>query len=180
MKNISWESVQEVTEREDLPAGGYICGITAVQDISEKEYLKLEYDVAEGPYKNYFRSIFDQYGFWPGNFIRSYKPKALGFFKKFYLNVERSNPGYRWNNDENTLKRKLVGLVIGYEEYLNKNGAVRQRPVVTDVVTVSDIRNGNFKVKELKRLAASAEPPVSVPPVSGGFAPVEDDGDLPF
>ena len=72
------------------------------------------------------------------------------------------------------------GIYFYTQKYLNKNGAVRQRPIVTDVVTVSDIRNGNFKVKELKRLAASAESPVSVPPASGGFAPVEDDEDLPF
>ena len=41
MKKINWKNVEEAKEFEKLPAGGYICGITAVEDVPEKEYLRI-------------------------------------------------------------------------------------------------------------------------------------------
>ena len=34
---------------ERLPAGGYVIRITGVKDDTEKEYLQVVYDIAEGP-----------------------------------------------------------------------------------------------------------------------------------
>ena len=34
--------------------GGYVIGIVSVQDVPEKEYLKISYDIAEGELKNYY------------------------------------------------------------------------------------------------------------------------------
>ena len=55
MKKIDWNNVKE--NGSQLPAGGYVCGITSVEDVPEKEYLKFEFDVAEGEYKNYYRAL---------------------------------------------------------------------------------------------------------------------------
>lgn len=99
---------------------------------------------------------YQTHGFWGGSFIRSYKEKALPFFKGFVTCVEKSNPGYRWNGDENGLHRKLIGLVLGEEEYeRSETHEIKKRLIVTGVRCIDDIRNGNFTVPELKKLDRS-------------------------
>ena len=129
MKNINWNNVQEATDAR-LTAGGYVCGILRAEDVPDKEYLRIEFDIAEGPYKNYFRDLRDRLNLpqWPagGVLIRSYKEKAQPYFKAFLTSVQNSNPGYTFNNDEATLSRKLVGMVLGEEEY-EYNGQIKTR-----------------------------------------------------
>lgn len=175
MKNIDWNSVQEASDDRLLP-GGYVCGIIRAEDVPDKEYLRIEFDIAEGPFKNYFRSLRDRLGLdsWPrgGVLIRSYKPKAQPFFKSFLTAVQASNAGYTFRNDETTLARKMVGLVLGEEEY-EYNGEVKTRLRVSSVRSVKAIREGDFKVPDKKLL----DRPVTA---SNEFTPIADDEDLPF
>lgn len=152
MKNINWNEVEDVIEYERLSAGGYICGITAVNDVSDKQYLKVEYDIADGKFKNYFKDLYDSKSFWGGSFIKSYKEKARPFFKAFISSVEKSNRGYIFNNDETTLRGKFVGLVLGEEEYYANYGQIKTRLYVADVHSIDKIKSGNFKVPTLKTL----------------------------
>ena len=48
MKNINWNEVQEATDLKTLPVGAYVAGIVAAQDVPEKEYLNIYWDIAEG------------------------------------------------------------------------------------------------------------------------------------
>lgn len=179
MKNIDWNNVEEVKDFEKLPAGGYVCGITSIEDKPDKEYLYLEFDIAEGEYKNYYRNLYDSKGFWGAHFIKSYKEKARGFFKKMLTAFERSNSGFKFDNDEKKLKRKLIGLVIGYEEYVGNDDKIKQRVIVIDFLPVEDIRAGRFTVPELKRLDDDEYDRVS--DRNAGFNEESDDqGDLPF
>lgn len=57
MKNINWNEVQEATDRKTLPVGAYVAGIVAAQDVPEKEYLNIYWDVAEGEFRGYFREM---------------------------------------------------------------------------------------------------------------------------
>lgn len=175
MKNINWNEVEEIKDSKQLPAGGYVCGITAVEDKPDKEYLYLEFDIAEGEFKNYYRGLYERRGFWGAHFIKSYKEKALGFFKKMLTAFESSNKGFVFTNDEKTLKRKLIGLVIGYEEYIGNDNTVKQRITVTDFLPVEDIRAGRFDVPALKKLVE--DKPQSA---FDAFSAIEDDEDLPF
>lgn len=172
MKHIDWNSVEEAKGFEKLPAGGYICGITAVEDVPSKEYLKFEFDIAEGEHKNRFRNLYEAKGFWAANFIKSYKEKAQGFFKKMLTAFEKSNAGFKFIDDEKTFKRKLIGLVLGYEEYTGADGSTKERLIVTDFLSVDEIRQGKFTVPELKRLNDNNG--------SDAFAADEEDDDLPF
>lgn len=179
MKNIDWNNVEEARSGAKLPAGGYICGITAVEDVPASEYLKFEFDIAEGEYKNTYRELYDSKGFWAGKFIKSYKTKAQGFFKKMLTAFEKSNAGFKFDNDEKKLKRKLIGLVLGYEEYVGNDGIKRERVIVTDFLPVEDIRTGNYSIPELKRLSDDDYDRVS--DNASGFAEIAgDDDDLPF
>lgn len=172
MKNIDWNSVEEIKDFDKLPAGGYVCEITSVEDKEDKEYLYLEFDIAEGEYKNYYRNLYDSKNFWGAHFIKSYKEKARGFFKKMLIAFEKSNSGFKFNNDEKTLKRKLIGLVIGYEEYVGNDGSVKERINVVDFLPVEDIRAGRFAVPALKKLDNED--------TSSEFKQITADDDLPF
>lgn len=177
MKHIDWNNVEEAKGFEKLPAGGYICGITAVEDVPDKEYLKFEFDIADGPHKNEFRALYDAKGFWGASFVKSYKEKARGFFKKMLTAFEQSNAGYKFNDDEKTLKRKFIGLVVGYEEYTANDGNIKQRLIVTDWLPVSDIKAGRFTVPKLKTLYGDEKGKDALAELK---EIVDDADDLPF
>lgn len=171
MKKIeNFDSVTETGDnsRKSPPAGGYICTVFAVLDVPEKEYLKVEYDIAEGEYKDYGLATLERAGFNPLKMVKSYKESAKGFFKRFISAIEKSNPGYVWNWDEATLVGKRFGAVLGEEEYRKANGDIRTRLFVDREMPVSRIREGDFTVPELKKLpgthpaAASALRPVQL------------------
>ena len=164
MKNINWNDVQEATERRDLPVGGYVAGICKATDEPAKECLNIEWEVAEGKFKGYWReqtaSLIERGKLnpgewaWGGKTIKSYKEKALPFFKGFITAVEQSNPGYKFNNDEKT-KTKLV---------------------VDRFTSVDKIRSGDYEVRPKKTLAGGSGPA----PDTGDFAVISDTDDLPF
>lgn len=179
MKDINLDAVQEAREFERMGAGGYVCGIVRAEDVPEKEYLRIEFDVAEGPFKNYFRDMRDRLALdnWPaaGVMYRSYKQSALPFFKQFITCVQASNSGYVFKNDESTLSRKLFGVVMGEEEYIKNDGSIGTRLKAGTVRSIKTIRDGDFKVPDLKKLPAPAAS------VSSGYVPVDaDDEDIPF
>ncbi len=158
MKTINLSEVQEAQEFEKVAVGGYVCGITAIEDVADKEYLKIELDIAEGTLKNYYRGLYESKGFWGLRTIKSYKGTALPFFKGFITAIENSNSGYKWNNDEKSLVRKLVGVVLSEEEYQANDRTVKTRLYVSDVRSVDKIRKGDFEIKPLKKLAGATTP----------------------
>jgi hypothetical protein len=172
MKNINWASVEEPKEYERLVPGGYICRIVKVEDLEDKEYLKIYYDIAFGDFKDYYKNLFEAKNFWGGNFIRSYKETAMSFFKGFLTAIEGSNQGFKadaFNGDINTLLGKFIGLVLAEEEYAANDGAIKTRLYVFQNRSVESIKNNDFKVPELKKISQQ----------QAGFVPVNDT-DLPF
>lgn len=184
MKKIeNYENVQASSGEFARPsAGGYICKIMDVEDVpmnaqGKGDYLRIEYDIADGEFKGYYKEQFDRWGGnWNASFIRSYKEKALGMLKHFTNCIEQSNAGYEWDWNEKGLIGKVVGLVLGEEEYQNNAGEIKTKLVVKNVATVEDIKNGNFKVPAPKKLAVE-----SSTNDFAGFTAFEDlSGDLPF
>lgn len=178
MKHIdNWNNIQERNDGEfERPApGGYIARIARVEDVEDREYLKIEWDFEEGRHKGDNQATYDRAGFWPTSFIRSYKDSALGFFKGFKTCVEVSNPGYTFD-DRNVqgLVGKLIGVVIGEEEYTKNDGSTGTRTYVNACRSVKAIRDGDFKTPELKKLAVR---PASELPL---LPDLDDDGDIPF
>jgi hypothetical protein len=162
-------------------AGGYICKIMDVEDVPINEqgkgdYIRIEYDIADGDFKGYYKEQFERWGSnWNASFIRSYKEKALGMFKHFTNCVEKSNAGYEWDWNEKGLIGKVVGLVLGEEEYKNSIGEIKTKLVVSQVKTVEEIKNGDFKIPAPKKLVATDNP------VMNEFTPLNDIiDDLPF
>ena len=166
-------------------AGGYVIGIVSVEDVPEKEYLKISYDIAEGEFKNYYYDMKQRTGYDLPVMYKSYKDKALGFFKAFLDAVTASNPGYTWNNDERTLTRKLVGCVLREEEYRNRDGEIKVSLKPEVFYPAADIREGKFEALPKKTLTGGtmqgmANAPAQ--PAQDAFADMEifgDDG-VPF
>lgn len=176
----NWDDIQEATGEFERPApGGYIARIVNVEDVEEKEYLRIEWEFEEGSYKGDNASTYNRAGFWPLPLIRSYKEKALGFFKAFKTSVEVSNPRYVFSTKNvHALEGKLMGVVLVEEEYLKKDGTIGIRTCVHQVRSIEAIRKGDFRVPELKRLPnqPTARPTYTI----GAFDPLPDDGDIPF
>lgn len=180
MQKVNLTDVQEAGTSEQLKAGGYICKYTNVEDMPAKQYLNMEYDIAEGEFKDYFAKLNERAGFWGGTSIRSYKQSALPFFKRMCSAVSKSNPGYIFdggeqNADEKSLVGKYVGMILCEEEYEKNNGEIGTRIVVHAEVSVETIRKGDFKVPEKKCLAQPAS-------TNNGFVNVPDGQveELPF
>lgn len=178
MKNVNWDTVQDEVRR---PApGGYAVKITRVEDMEDKEYLRIEWEFADGEFKGANKETFTAFGFWPYSFVRSYTDKALRFFKGFKTAVENSNPGFVFTNDPQSLVGKFIGVVLAEEEYVSKTGEVKTRLYVAEQRSGKAIREGDFKVPELKKLDPSklqnsnAYTAPTLTPID------EDDGDLPF
>lgn len=154
--------VNEAGENQRLAPGGYVCKYTLVEDVADKEYLRMEFDIAEGPFANYYKSLNESFGFWGGRCIRSYKEKALPMFKRMCSAVTKSNPGFIFDGnqfaDEKTLVGKYVGLILGEEEYEGNDGSVKTRLYVSREVEVLKIREGKFSVPELKKLETATAP----------------------
>ena len=163
-----------------LPAGGYIARITAVEDKDDKEYLSITFDIAEGEFKGFYGDDWGKEHPYAHSFVRSYKDKALGMFKGFLKAVDESN-GTNYEKQaekgfkEQELVGKVVGVLIGYEEYMSNRGEVRERTTVTATRSVETIRTGNYKVPELKKYVSEPAPVSPVP----GFEGIKAD-DLPF
>ena len=166
-----------------LPAGGYIAKITAVKDVDDKSYLRLTFDIAEGEKRGFYANT-DADHEYTHQFIRSYKETALGMFKGFLKAVDNSNgtnfePQAEKGFAEQQLVGKIVGILVGYEEYVSDRGDIRERMRV-NTRSAETIRSGNFTVPELKKLqtgsGGSGEAPVS--PVAG-FEGITD-ADIPF
>lgn len=181
MRKIDWDNVQEMGDFTPVAPGGYVAAITEVEDHEADEFLMVCWDFVEQPYRGRNTQTHKDRGYWPMRFPRSYKESALGYFKAFKTALEKSNPGYTFREDAlQEMRQKYIGVVIGMEEYIAKDGTVKTRPTVRQTRSVDSIRNGDFKVPELKTLQNGARAYGGENP--SGFADITDEPDdsLPF
>lgn len=173
----NWAIIEESNPSTMLEPGGYVCRITGVQDVPEKEYLWIIYDVIEGEKAGIYGGMGadDE---WKHRFTRSYKDSAAGMFKAFLNRLEESNKmGPRpfsveqWQvySDERQLVGLEIGLVFGKELYTTERGEDKERTVVSGVYASQDIRSGNYKVPEPKDRRTQV---ASTAAASYGSAPV--------
>lgn len=183
MKPIpNFTQIPSRSHRGRLAAGGYVIKITEVSDNPSKEYLTIIYDIAEGPEAGRFADEFFKDKPYAHRVIRSYKETAQGMLKEFTEAVDASN-GTAFTEqvekglDETKLVGKLVGLVLGEEEYETERGETKMRLYADSFMDIKAIRAGEFRVPEPKRLARPDMKPA--PEISFGEAVDGDDG-LPF
>lgn len=190
-----YDETQVYDALERLPVGGYVLKILGVkvETYNWGDVLVLRIDVAEGEQADFYQKNYDMQQDnkkWKGTF-RINLPKDDGSemdswnvkrLKAAMTAVEKSNEGYVWNWDENSLKGKIVGGLFGNKEW-EKDG---NRGFFTDCRTlcsVERIRSGNFTIPADKMLKDSANNGSA----SGGFMTAEKpdgfeaiDEDVPF
>jgi hypothetical protein len=147
-----------------IEAGGYVCKVLNAEVIGYDwgEVLKIDFDITEGEFKDYF---FNQYQnntnedkHWQGSIRITVPSEGAQYYesqKKKFGNMiacfEESNTGYAWDWDETKLKGKSIGIIFGNEEYsFNGYEGWKARPKL--ISSVEDIRNGNFRVPKDKPL----------------------------
>lgn len=173
MKKIdNWQNVQEGGTSLTIPVGPQVCVIRSVVDDPNKEYLKIEFDIADGEFKNAFQAAFEQFGTWPaqGTTYRSYKEKAQPFFKSFITAIEKSNGMYVWNWDESSLKGKLFVANFGEEEY-EDGGEVKVSIKAREFRSIPAFREGKVEKLTIKKLKNAPKPVEALPVI---------EEDLPF
>jgi hypothetical protein len=161
-----------------------------IQDNSFGSQLCMLFDISEGDYTGYFKNDFDsntaQDKKWRG-ILRVWLPKDDGSekdeitkrtFKGMVTSFEKSNPGYVFDWNENSLVGKTVGILFRNEEwdYNGKHGwAVRPfRAISADTV-----RNNDFILPKDKPLANSQSTVPAQTSHNNGYTEVDDE-ELPF
>ena len=170
MKIKNWTIIDPAAEGgSKLPAGGYVVRITGVEDVPSKQYLWIEYDIAEGDYAGHYSDDFAKSHPYVHRFSRSYKDSAERFFRAFLDALEVSNRGkfdvatWQERSDEGEFVGLLVGIVLQDELYTNTKGEDKERLNVCKVLAAQDIRNGDYTVPPAKdsREGGGASAPAS-------------------
>lgn len=157
MRELDLDNVQEFKPFTN-PTGLLVLGAVNVEDVPEKEYLKITYDIAEGEMKNYYSIRKKDRDFSLPFLIRSYKESALPFFKGYVTSLEKSNKNYKFSSNEKDMVGKIFGAVIAEEEYTKNNGSIGVRPYIHAIHSVDAIKKGvdsdgnKIEVPELKKL----------------------------
>ena len=191
-KPNNWNEVQEFSDRQKLPLGAYVCKVkqSRVQDTDYGSQLALLFDITEGEYAGFFQKDYAgntaQDKKWRG-VLRVWLPKDDGTdndeitkrtFKGMTTSFEKSNPGYQWDWNENSLVGKTVGILFRNEEwdYNGKSGwAVRPfRAISADTV-----RNEEFTLPKDKPLKNKQTAAPAYPNPNNGYTEVDDE-ELPF
>ena len=181
MKRIDMTNVQEATDSKRLPAGAYICVIRNAEDIPDKDYLKITYDIADGEFKGYYDELRGNHPDWAwvGAYVKSYKNAALPMFKRFCTSISKSNGSFVFdggsiNADERTLIGKRLGIMLREEEYYKNDGDIGTRLIVFKEFPVNDLQNQKTPPK--KELPPQKED-------ANGFVPINNSSDkeeIPF
>jgi hypothetical protein len=172
----NWKDIPESTgDFPRLTPGGYVAIIRKVTDVPDKNYLEIEYDIAEGRCKGIAVDAYERCGNWSYKFRTYYTPKSMGFFKHFLSAVEKTNNGFQfdWNNP-NCLVNRGLGIVVGTRQYYGKDGSLKEFPDVQDYCTATEVREDTLPSSPRVR------PPKDAAPVAQTVNYNDDDGALPF
>ena len=186
------ESPAFTGESQALPAGKYICVIKNAKDTTSstgRKQFVLLFDIAEGDYKGYYNSRYQQdeqrngtNAKWQGVYRQGYEGNQLPFFRGMMKSIENSNAGYEWDWNEASLKGKRVGIIFGREQFRAADGSLKWATKPVAVRSIEGLKNA--KVPEDKPLADNSSwgaPPASAQTAQQGFYDVDtDDDDLPF
>ena len=179
---------------EQLPPGAYVAKVKAVKIEGNEpdQALILRLDISEGEYEGYYtkRYMHDSKNEKsrypakykgdfrlripnPDNKKAMYPEQDLSRFNDAIYRIEQSNPGYKWDWNEDGLRGLDVGVSVQQGTY---NGS--QFTKIARLEIAQDVRQGivNTMLPMAPRSDASYDPPVDQ---QSGFA-VSNDDSLPF
>lgn len=181
---------------EPLPEGAYVAVIKAAKIIGAEpnETLVLRVDVAEGPYEGYFLK---RYKHDSEKSNGKYEPRYKGDYRVYIYNpennknrmypesdkrkfestigcIEKSNPGYKWDWNKDSLVGKIVGINMQGDDY---NGVPFTS--IGQLEIADDVREGKVRPMPRRKPRGDAyEPPVTIDDRTG-YVQVNTD-EVPF
>lgn len=148
--------------------------------------LVINFDIAEGEFKGFYM---DKYKNstpksdsepikWQGKYYQMLEGDNWeSRFKGLITSIEESNEGYKWNEDEQSLKGKFFGGIFGEEEYIYDN-EVRTNTRLRFVRSVGKIKEGDFQIPKKRELPEEEKAKLDAP-FDSNFVPTQDN-ELPF
>ena len=180
LNRTDYENAKESTGgASSLPCGAYVCRIHDAKDFPEKQYIMIEYDIADGEYKDYAAETAERAGFWPLKAWLSYKDKAVCMFKGRIKAIESANPNWTFDFTDRGMIGKLFYATVVEEEYTKSNGSIGTRNNLDRMLKYDEYKAGKFKVPS-KILVVRDAAPAAAATDSVGFMANADDSDLPF
>lgn len=190
-KPKNYDEVQAFADGSvQLPPGGYICKIVKVEESesqNKKALVKIALDIAEGEYKDFYRTKFNndtrtdkKWGCVVYQLILDNDGNANRGFKTFNTSVEESNTGFTtvWGNDYcKALKGKLIGGIFRREQFETADGKKAFSTKCYMFRSVETIRKG-VEVPEDKLLDTNSSSNNNTKPYK--VEQSVDDDDLPF
>lgn len=147
---------------QKIEPGIYICEIKDYTDDSNRQLLKIKFDIVEGKYNGYYAEQEKQFSSVPSDayIYRSYKDTAMSMFKGFITALEKSNSNYDFvkaNYDFATIKGKRFVGVFEQEEIPfadDKTGEPIIKIRLTQVRSMDKLRANEIKFStDVKRLS---------------------------
>ena len=170
-----------------LPKGGYVAEILDCKEESKNghSWLAISFDICEGEHKGHFKEQYkantNENKKWRGTYNAfipqegsQYYEDNLNRFKTMIANIEESNNGFHWDWDESKLKGKNIGVIFGEKEFETSDGDVIIITECRGLRSVECIRNGKYKVPNLKTLSSNRSVQADT------FTVIVDDDDTPF
>ena len=190
------ESPAYTGEGMTLPSGAYICEIKGAKDTvsgSGRKQLVLLLDIAEGEYKGYYQSRYRQdsehngtSAKWKGVFRQGYEgEKSLAYFRGMITSIEKSNPGYKWDWNEDGLKGKRVGVIFGREQFRGADGELHWCTKPLFIRSIDALKNARVPNDKYADDAPAWGAPSGQNSYQTGFdtdefADLDNDENLPF
>ena len=189
-----FNQVKEYAEATDLPRGGYALRIRSaeIKENSIGQYVEIFFDIAEGEYKSFFENNYQNQQKIPPKWLGTYflsVPTGDGTegdewtkrkFKTFVTSLERSNPGYHFDWDEQKFAGLMIGGLFNMREYRKSDGTIGQIANCGRICSVDTVRRGNYVLPKDKVLTSAYVNPASAPVMGDRFVNVEEDVELPF
>lgn len=193
-----YEAKATTAKPECLPAGvyeGIIKGARVEDTPWGGQRLVLALDVWNGEHKDHYQKLFD----WEQK-NGSYTPKWKGTlrqnipmgdgsekdawtkrsFEGMIWAIEQSNPGYKFDFDEQTLKGKIVGINVRNKEW-EYNDMTGWTTEIGRLESIEEVKAGKVKVMKDKPLQNRTSTTAAAPTVDAqtGYEEVNTE-DLPF
>lgn len=180
MRSLNWSTIKSSSDGgfTPLPAGPYVAKVVSMTDNAAREYVEVVYDIAEGEHAGYYSDDWGVSHPYAHHFFLSYKDSALGMLKGRLEAIAASNPGFdpfaAWDAGRlDIFTGRLVGINVQEEEY-ERNGEVKTRLNVCQIVDAQRVRDGKVKAREKKTLGGRPAAPASKASIP------YYDGEIPF
>ena len=190
----NWDDVKPIEGGfQRLTAGGHVCEIVevkATKSKSGKDMLVIAFDIKGGEFDGYFMNMFSRIvsynggkATWPndGVYRQLAEGESLGRFKAMLMNIEKSNPGYKWDWNEQSLKGKKFGGLFREEEYPKRDGSIGKSIKCIAIKPVDGIEDEPVpSPKLLDRHTSTSASGGFNGNYGGGFGKSVADEDIPF